>query len=179
MAVTYVDAYDKDPLVYAGQGTIGLELLKQNPDLDTILVPIGGGGLITGISAAVKGINPTIQVIGVQTEACPAMKASIEEDVFYDKYPTKGSICEALVGGIGALAYELHREAIDDIIIVSEKAIRQAVNHMIYEEKIIAEASSCVGIAALFQEADKIKGKNIAVVISGGNISKDLLKELL
>lgn len=177
--MTYVDAYDKDPLVYAGQGTIGLEILQQNPEIDTVLVPVGGGGLITGISAAVKGINPNIKVIGVQTEACPAMEASIDENHFYDKYPIDDSICEALVGGIGELAFELHREAIDDLIVVSEDSIREAVGHMVYEEKIIAEPSSCVAIAALKESADRIKGKNIAIVVSGGNISIDLLKEIL
>lgn len=177
--MTYVDAYDKDPIVYAGQGTVGLEILEQNPEIDTLLVPIGGGGLITGISAAAKAINPAIKVIGLQTEACPAMKASIEEDVFYDEYPTEKSICEALVGGVGQLAFNLNKQAIDDIIIVKEEMIRQAVNHMVYKEKVIAEASSCIGVAALLQEGEKIKGKEIAIVISGGNISEDLLRNII
>lgn len=177
--MTYVDAYDKDPLIYAGQGTVGIELLMQNPEIDTILVPIGGGGLITGISAAVKGINPKIKVIGVQTQACPAMKASVEEAVFYDKYPINDSICEALVGGIGELAFQLHSEAIDDIILVSETSIAQAVRHMVYKEKIIAEPSSCVGIAALMQEKDRFQSRHIAIIVSGGNIGQDLLKKLL
>ena len=177
--MTYVDAYDKDPLVYAGQGTVGLEILKQNPEIDTLLVPIGGGGLITGVSAAAKAINPSIKIIGLQTEACPAMKASIDEGVFYDEYPIEDSICEALVGGVGELAYALHKEAIDEIIIVKEEAIKQAVNHMVFKEKVIAEPSSCIGVAALFQEGDRIKGKQIAIVISGGNIGEALLNTII
>jgi threonine dehydratase len=177
--MTYVDAYDKDPLIYAGQGTVGVELLKQNPNIDTVLVPIGGGGLITGVSAAVKAINPKIKVIGVQTASCPAMMASVEEERFYDKYPIEDSICEALVGGIGELAYELHKEAIDDIVVVSEEAIKKAVRHMVYQEKIIAEPSSCVGIAALEEAGEKIPGKMIALIVSGGNISESLLKDVI
>lgn len=177
--MTYVDAYDKDPLVYAGQGTIGLEILEDCPDIDTILVPIGGGGLITGISAAVKVTKPDVKIIGLQTCACPAMVASLEEKVFYDTYPIKDSVCEALVGGVGELAYKLGHEAIDDIIVLEEDHIKEAVRHMVYEEKIVAEPSACLGIAALKHHSDRIGGGHIAVVVSGGNIGKDLLKKLL
>lgn len=177
--MTYVDAYNKDPLVYAGQGTVGLEILESCSDIDTILVPIGGGGLITGISAAVKGIRPDIKVIGLQTAACPAMVASLEEKVFYDTYPIKDSVCEALVGGVGELAYKLGHEAIDDIIVLEEDHIKEAVRHMVYEEKVVAEPSSCIGIAALKHHSDRIGGGNIAVVVSGGNIGQDLLRKLI
>ncbi len=177
--MTYVDAYDKDPLVYAGQGTVGVELLQQDSTIDTVLVPIGGGGLITGISAAVKAVNPNIKVIGLQTEACPAMKASIEENNFYDTYPIEASICEALVGGVGELAFELSKEAIDDIIIVTEENIRKAVRHMVLKEKVIAEPSSCIGVAALLQDRSRIEGNNVAIVVSGGNISEELLSQLM
>lgn len=177
--MTYIDAYYGDPLVYAGQGTIAIEILEQIPHIDTVMVPIGGGGLITGISVAAKTIKPSIKIIGLQTEACPAMIKSIRDNVFYDEYPSNDSICEALVGGVGELAYNMAQHCIDEIIEVKEAFIEKAVSHMIKKEKIIAEPSSCIGIAALMQDHDRINGKNIALIISGGNIDQDLMVELL
>lgn len=177
--MTYVDPYYGDTLVYAGQGTIAIEILEQNPDIDTIMVPIGGGGLITGISVAAKAIKPSIKIIGLQTEACPAMIKSLEDNVLYDEYPSKESICEALVGGVGELAYKMAKDCIDEIIEVKEAFIKKAVSHMIRKEKIVAEPSSCICIAALMQESERINGKNVALIISGGNIGEDLMVELL
>jgi threonine dehydratase len=177
--MTYIDAYYNDPIVYAGQGTVAIEIFDQNPDIDTILVPIGGGGLITGISVAAKKINPLVKIVGVQTEACPAMIKAIKDNIFYDAYPTKPSICEALVGGVGELAYQMSKDCIDEIIEVKESSIEKAVAHTIKKEKIIAEPSSAICIAAIMQEKHRIKGKNVALVISGGNIDEDLMVELL
>ncbi|WP_432408374.1 threonine ammonia-lyase [Wukongibacter sp. M2B1] len=177
--MTYIDPYYSDSLVYAGQGTTALEILEQNPDIDTIMIPIGGGGLITGISVAAKAIKPSIKIIGLQTEACPAMIRAMEDNIFYSEYPIAKTMCDALVGGVGKLAYEMSKECIDEIIEVKESFIEKAVSHMIRKEKFIAEPSSCIGIAAIMQEPDKIKGKNIALVISGGNIDEGLMVELL
>lgn len=177
--MTLVDAYDKDPMVYAGQGTIGIELLKDQENLTSILVPIGGGGLITGISSYVKSINPDIKVIGVQTEACPAMKASIDEDILYAEYPTSPSLCEALVGGIGALAFEHAKECIDDVLIVKETTIKKAVKHMLLTEKIVAEPSSCVTVAALMDHPNYDYGNHVALIISGNNLDEGLMLKLL
>ena len=106
--MTYIDAYYDDPKIYGGQGTVAVEILDQNPDIDTIVVPIGGGGLITGIAVAAKAIKPDIRIIGVQTEACPAMIRAYEDNVFYEEYPTTGdTICDALVGGVGKLSYDI------------------------------------------------------------------------
>ncbi|WP_432663639.1 threonine/serine dehydratase [Wukongibacter baidiensis] len=177
--MTYIDPYYGDPLVYAGQGTTALEILIQNPDIDTIMVPIGGGGLITGVSVAAKAIKSSIKIIGLQTEACPAMIKSLEDNVFYDEYPIDESICEALVGGVGELAYQMAKDCIDEIIEVKESFIERAVSHMIKKEKIVAEPSSCISIAALMQEPERFNGKNVALIISGGNIGEDLMVELL
>lgn len=173
--MTFIDAYDKDPVVYAGQGTAGVEILESDAQIDTILVPIGGGGLITGVGAAVKSINPHVRVVGVQTEACPAMKAALRDKILYDKYESKESICEALIGGIGELAYMMSHEVIDEVITVKEKTIHESLNHMLKREKIICEPSSAVGIAAIL-ECNQAFGKNIAVVVSGGNIGNEMMK---
>lgn len=176
--MTYIDGYDKDPLIYAGQGTAGLEILEKKPSISSILVPIGGGGLITGIAVAAKAIKPNIKIIGVQTEACPAMKASIEDQKLYSEYPSDPSVCEALIGGIGQLAYQ-HKSLIDDILIVKETTIKKAIGHMIKKEKLIVEPSSCTVVAALMDYPDYDFGKNVALLLSGSNIDTDLMMQVL
>ena len=112
--MTYIDPYYDDPKIYGGQGTIAIEILDQNPDIDTIVVPIGGGGLITGIAVAAKAIKPDIRMIGVQTEACPAMIRAYEDNVFYEEYPTTGdTVCDALVGGVGRLSYDILKDYVN------------------------------------------------------------------
>lgn len=177
--MTYVDAYDKDPYIYAGQGTAGLEIMMKHPTMDTILVPVGGGGLITGIGTAAKAINPNIRIIGIQTEACPAMKASIEENKLYAKYPSAPSLCEALIGGIGELAYEKSQDVIDDVLLIKEETLKRALQHMIKKEKLIIEASSCTVIAALMDHPEYDFGKETALLLSGSNLDTELMKNLL
>jgi threonine dehydratase len=177
--LTYIDAYYSDPLVYAGQGTIAIEILRQNPDIDTIVVPIGGGALITGIAVAAKALKPSIRVVGVQTEACPAMIAAYRDNVFYEEYPSEPSLCDALVGGIGELSYRMAKNYVDAFLTVSEESIGRAVSFMAKNEKYIVEAGSCVTVAAVMEHADEVGGSNVALVLSGGNIDGDVLTDLL
>ena len=178
--LTYIDAYYDDYKIYGGQGTIACEILRQNPEIDTIVVPIGGGGLSTGIAVAAKEIKPEVRVIGVQTEACPAFIKAFEDKVFYDEYPVSGdTICDATVGGCGKLAYEMLPEVIDDIIEIKESTIRKATKLMIRDERYIAEGGSCMTIAAVLDHHERVGGKNIALVISGGNIDGSLMTQLL
>ena len=177
--LTYIDAYYDDPKIYGGQGTIAIEILEEKPDIDTIVVPIGGGGLITGISVAAKAIKPEIKIIGVQTEACPAMIKSYEDGVFYDEYPCEDSICDSLIGGIGALSYKMAKDYVDKFIAVSEESIGKAVSFMARNEKFIVEAGSCTTVAAVMDKREEIGGKNIALVLSGGNIDGDMLLKLM
>jgi threonine dehydratase len=142
-------------------------------------VPIGGGGLITGIATYIKAMNPEIRIVGVQTEACPAMVKSYEDGVFYESYEIKDSICDALVGGIGKLSYDMAKTLVDDFIVVSEESIAKAVSFMAKDEKYIVEAGSCTTVAAVFDYKERIGGKNVALVLSGGNIDGELLKEIL
>lgn len=177
--LTYIDAYYDDPYIYGGQGTIGIEILEQNPDIDTIVVPIGGGGLITGIAVAAKHIKPDIKIIGVQTEACPAMVKAYEDNVFYEEYPNTETLCDSLIGGIGKLSYELAKDYVDEFLVVSENSIAKAVSFMAKQEKYIAEAGSCTTIAAVNEYPEKISGSNVALVISGGNIDGEILADTL
>jgi len=174
--LTFID-FDKE--VYAGQGSIAIEILTQNPEIDTIVVPIGGGGLITGIAVAAKAIKPDIRIIGVQTAACPAMIKSYEDGVHYAEYPSESSLCEALIGGVDQLSYEMVKDYVDEILAVSEKSIAQAVSFLITQEKIVAEAASCTTIAAVKDYAAQIGGKKIALVLSGGNIDGEMIKKIL
>ncbi len=178
--LTYIDAYYDDPKIYGGQGTIAIEILKQNPEIDTIIVPIGGGGMITGIAVAAKHLKPEIKIIGVQTEACPAMVASYKDNVFYEEYPITGdTVCDALVGGVGKLSYEILKDYVDELLVVKEDIIRKAVAFMIKDEKYIVEGGSCTTVAAVMQYPEKITGKNIALVMSGGNLDGKLMTEIL
>ena len=173
--LTYIDPYYDDVAIYAGQGTVGLEILQQNPSIDTILVPIGGGGLITGIATAAKAMRPDIRMIGVQTQACPAMARALEDHTFYPDFLSDESLCDALIGGIGKRAYEMASQCIDDVIVVSEKSIRHATTFLLQKEKIIAEPSSATTVAAVLNDPERVGGKAIALVISGGNIAESFL----
>ncbi|MMZ49756.1 L-threonine dehydratase catabolic TdcB [compost metagenome] len=177
--LTYIDAYYSDPEIYGGQGTVAIEILEQNQDIDTIVVPIGGGGLITGIAVAAKSIKPSIRIIGVQTEACPAMLKSYEDNIFYEEYPNEESLCDALIGGVGKLSYEMARYYVDDFIAVSERSIAQAVSFMAKEEKYIVEAGSATAVAAITDHKERIGGRNVALVLTGGNIDGDVLTKIL
>lgn len=176
--LTFIDSYFDDEIVYAGQGTIALEILEKNKNIDTILAPIGGGGLISGIAIAAKNLNKNIKVYGVQTEACPAMKASLDDNICYEKYDTKESVCESLVGGIGPLSFEICKDYVDDILIVSEEEIKSATAFMGLQELIIVEPSSATVVAAYEKYKDQLFGKNTALVISGGNPHAKLILDI-
>ena len=134
---------------------------------------------MTGIAVAAKAIKPEIRIIGVQTEACPAMIKAYEEEVFYEEYPCEESLCDSLIGGIGALSYEMAKDYVDDFIAVSEDTIGRAVSFMAREEKYIVEAGSCTTVAAVMDFRERIGGKNVALVLSGGNIDGNVLHELM
>ncbi|HHZ03107.1 MAG TPA: threonine/serine dehydratase [Tissierellia bacterium] len=176
--MTYIDSCSDVQLI-AGQGTVGLEIMEQNSDIDTIIVPIGGGGLITGISVAAKHMNPNVKIIGVQTAACPAMVKSLEDNVLYEEFPSEDSICDALIGGVTEIPFKMAKKCIDDILVVSEESIRKATKLLLTEEKVVAEPSGAVGVAALLENPKYFEGKNIAIVISGGNLDKDLMEKII
>ena len=176
--LTFVDPCS-DREVIAGQGTIGLEILEQQPEIDTIVVPIGGGGLITGVAVAAKAKKPGLRVIGVQTAACPAMAASLRDGVCYEEYPIGESVCDALVGGVGRIGYEMASQCIDQVLVLEEEEIKAAAASLIGEEKVLAECAGAVGAAAVRHSPELFQGHQTAVVISGGNIDPGLVRSLL
>ena len=177
--LTNIDSCHDDILVYAGQGTVALEILEQEPEIDTIVVPIGGGGIATGVALAAKRINPAIRVYGVQTEACPAMVASIADGVCYEEYPIGPTLCDALVGGVGALSYEMLPELLDDILVVKEETVRRAAAFLLTEEKFVIEAGSATTVAAVWDWPEKFTGKKTALILTGGNIDGETIRKVL
>jgi threonine dehydratase len=176
--MTFIDACS-DPWVIAGQGSIALELMDAIPGMDAVLVPIGGGGMASGVAAAVKAAKPEIKVFGVQTKACPAMVRSLADDICYEAFPNDESICDALIGGIGPLPFEMVGKYIDDIIVVSEEDIAEAVRNIFLSERIVAEPAGAISFAAASEKYLGGEYRSIAVVISGGNITTDLFQKIV
>ncbi len=167
------DDYD----VIAGQGTIGLEVMEDCPDLDIILVPVGGGGLISGIAIAAKHINPDIKIIGVQAERFPSLHRAVNNN----DYTAKGStLAEGIaVKTIGEKTYEICKDMVDDILLVSEDALEEAVCMLMTIEKTVPEGAGAAPLAAINSYPDVFKGKKVAMIVSGGNIDPRLLASLL
>lgn len=163
--------------VIAGQGTIGLEVMEACPDLDIILVPVGGGGLISGIAIAAKHINPDIKIIGVQAERFPSLHRAVNNN----DYTAKGStLAEGIaVKTIGDRTYEICKDLVDDILLVSEDALEEAVCMLMTIEKTVPEGAGAAPLAAITSYPDIFKGKKVAMIVSGGNIDPRLLASLL
>lgn len=178
--LTMVHPFD-DPMVIAGQGTIGLELLEEFPEIDTAIVPLSGGGLISGIAVALKSANENIRVIGVSMERGPAMVESLKagKPVEVVEEPT---LADALAGGIGienSYSFNLVRQLVDDTVLVSEEEIATGMAFALKEEHLVLEGGGAVGLAALLQRKVENLGKNVALVVSGGNVSAGTLARII
>lgn len=176
----YVDPGQDDPQVYAGHGTVGYEIALLHPSIDTIVAPVGSGGLITGVAVGARIVRPDMRIVGVQTAACPSMYQSLKDGMCYTSYPVTGdTICEAVVGGAGRLAYEMLPDLIDQWVIVSEESIRDALRFMVQEEQTVIEGGSAMVVAAVREYPDLVGGTNVALVISGGNVDGYMLARVL
>jgi threonine dehydratase len=176
--LVYIHPFD-DELIVAGQGTVGLELHDQNPDLDAVVVPVGGGGLIAGIGLVMKELNPKIRVIGVQCEQVPSMRAALENGRPVQVPPARTIADGISVRAVGAIPFEIARRYLDEIVTVSEGEIAQAVLQLLEIEKTVAEGAAAVGLAALVHKRISLPGKNVALVISGGNIDMNLVSRII
>ncbi|MFQ5865903.1 MAG: threonine/serine dehydratase [bacterium] len=176
-ALTFIHAFS-DLEIIAGQGTIGLEILAELPDVKTVVVPIGGGGLISGIAVAVKSMNPKVKIIGVQSEASPAMYHAIHVGKVVET-PIEATIADGLAGRfVTELTLSLTQEYVDDIVLVSEPTIEEALLLILESEHMLVEGSAAVGVAALLE--NKItSGDKTIIVLTGSNVDIDLLKSLL
>jgi threonine dehydratase len=173
----YISAYD-DVDVVAGQGTVGLEIMHDLPDVDTIVVPIGGGGLIAGIATVAKTINPLIKVIGVNPEASPSAYLSKRDGQPYDPYDHEPTLAHGLAGGFGRVPFMIGMMLIDDIVLVSEDEMKRGIAALIDSDQILLEASGVAAIAAVLAGKVTDAGKCVAV-LSGGNIDAETLRLVL
>ncbi|WND02534.1 threonine ammonia-lyase [Temperatibacter marinus] len=169
---TFLHPFD-DPLVIAGQGTVAQEMLEDIPDLDTLLIPIGGGGLISGMAVAAKAVNPNIKIIGVQTESFPSMKNAMDGSTHTFDSPT---IAEGIaVKTPGTYTQAVVKKLVDDILIIPETRIEEAIVLMMEIEKVVVEGAGATGLAALMEFPEKFKGRKVGMVLTGGNIDSRLL----
>ncbi|OIQ74987.1 L-threonine dehydratase catabolic TdcB [mine drainage metagenome] len=174
--LTFIHPYD-DPLIIAGQGTIALEMLAAVPDLDVLLVPIGGGGLVSGMAVAAKTLKPGIEVIGVQATLYPSMFNLIKGQ----HLPMRGdTLAEGIaVKAPGLITSAIVRALVDDIVLVTEQQIEQALSLLITIEKTVTEGAGAAGLAAVLANQERFKGRALGLVLSGGNIDTRLLSSVL
>jgi len=167
------------PEVIVGHGTIGLEILQDNPDIDMILVPISSAGLIAGVALAAKELNPKVKIIGVQPEGCSAthlsfQKSSVQTIEYVD------TICDALVATKpGTLPFETMQKYVDDVVLVSEDSVKKAVGLLFEKTKLVVEPSGAVGIAALLSKVVSAENGRVVSLLSGGNVSRKNFIEFL
>jgi threonine dehydratase len=173
---TFVHAFD-DPQIIAGAGTVGLEMLEDAPDLDAITVPIGGGGLMSGVSIAARALKPDIELIGVEAELYPSMKCAIQGC----NLPLGG---DTLAEGIavkqpGELTSRILKDLASDVVLVSERDLERAVAMLVGIEKTVVEGAGAAGLAAMLADPARFKGKKVATLLCGGNIDTHLLANVL
>lgn len=175
---TFVHPFD-DPHIIAGQGTIGLEIFEQLRDVDDVLVPIGGGGLIAGIAIALKQLNPRIRIIGVEADGAQSMKASMEKGS-----PITLNSADTIADGIavkspGKLTFDITRNLVDELVVVNDAEIARTAYLLLQRAKILTEPAGVVAMAAvLFQKANT-KGRKVIPIISGGNANMSILEQIL
>ncbi len=174
--LVFVHPYDDEAIV-AGQGTVALEMLRAQPDIDTLVIAVGGGGLISGMATAAKAIRPDIQIIGVQTERFPAMYNAIKGTHLPQGNST---IAEGIaVGTPGVITEAIIRDKVDDMLLVDEGDIEQAIVMLLEIEKTLVEGAGAAGLAALIKHPQRFAGKKVGLVLCGGNIDPLLLASII
>ncbi|HIF09445.1 MAG TPA: threonine ammonia-lyase [Sneathiellales bacterium] len=175
-AMTFIHPFD-DPLIIAGQGTIGLEILEDVTDLDVLVVPVGGGGLIAGIAIAAKALKPEIEVIGAEAALIPSMRQKLYADAEPSGYQT---IAEGIaVERVSDLAAALLKDRLDDILLLSENSMEHAICLFLGIEKTLAEGAGAAALAAVIGHPDRFRGRKVGLILSGGNIDSRLLASVL
>ena len=178
MGYTFIHPFD-DEQVIAGQGTIGLEILDQLSDVDAVIVPVGGGGLISGVAFAIKSLNPDIKVYGVQAEGASSMVNSVHDHQI-EKLESVKTIADGIaVKEPGKLTFELCEKYVDELVTVTEDEISTAILTLIEQHKLIAEGAGAVSVAAALFNKVPVKGKKVVCVVSGGNIDVTILSRVI
>lgn len=175
---TFLHAFN-DPAVIAGQGTVGLELLDQIPDLEAVVVPVGGGGLISGIACAIKENRPGVRIIGVESTALPSMAAALAAHQPVE-IPASPTVADGVaVRKVGDLTLQLAEKYVDEMVTVDDEETAMAILRLLEKQKTLAEGAGAIGIAALLQHRTSLRGKRTAVIITGGNIDVTLLAHII
>ncbi|XP_076440664.1 L-threonine ammonia-lyase-like isoform X2 [Babylonia areolata] len=177
--LTYINGYDH-PNILAGQGTMGLEILSQVPDMDACIIPVGGGGLIAGVALAIKSLKPSVQIYGVESEKCASFSASLQAGhPMYTK--SQSTLADGLaVPLVGVNAFETAKNLIDKMVIVKEENIAMSILRLIEQEKAVVEGAGATGLAAIIEGlVPELKGKKVVVVLCGGNIDTTALGRVL
>lgn len=175
--LTLVHPYD-DPRVIAGQGTVALEMIEARPDIESIIVPVGGGGLIAGVATAIKGRRPDIEVVGAQTERFPSLAALM--GFWSGDAPGGTSVAEGIaVRTPGLVTREIARTLVDRMCVVPERSIEEAIALLLQIEKTLCEGAGAAGLAAILTEPEHFRGRRVGLVLSGGNIDSRLLANVL
>jgi threonine dehydratase len=178
--LTMVKPFD-DPAVIAGQGTIGLELIEDLPDLDTVLVPLSGGGLMAGIAFVLKSMSPRIRVIGLSLDVSAPMHESLKAGRPVE-IEEKDSLGDALLGGIGLdneLTFPICRDLVDEVVLISEQEIADGLFYAFHNHRLVVEGAGIVGLSALVAGKATSLGHSVAVVLSGGNVDTRVLAEIV
>ncbi|MBI4562314.1 MAG: pyridoxal-phosphate dependent enzyme, partial [Candidatus Rokubacteria bacterium] len=176
--LVFVHPFD-DPRVIAGQGTIGLELLEQCPDLEAVVVPVGGGGLLAGISVAIKALKPLVQVIGVQADELPAMRRALAAGAPVMLSPAATIADGIAVRQVGAITLEVARRLVDEVVSVDEEEIANAILLLLEIEKTVVEGAGATTLAALVNKKVALGGRTVALVLSGGNIDVNVISRII
>ncbi|MDE5757116.1 MAG: pyridoxal-phosphate dependent enzyme, partial [Allobaculum sp.] len=175
---TFIHPFD-DELVIAGQGTIGLEILDQLDEVEAVVVPVGGGGLISGVAYAIKTLRPDVKVYGVQSEGAASMVSSLQEDQIVCLEEVRTIADGIKVKEPGENTFDLVRNYVDDIVTVSDDEVAGAILHLIETQKLITEGAGAVSVAAVMYDKLPVQGKNVVCLLSGGNIDVTILSKVI
>ncbi len=174
----FIHAFDDDGVI-AGQGTVGVEVMEELKDADTVLVPVGGGGLIAGVAIAVKAVSPKTEVIGVQTESAPSAYVSFREKKMTQTVPLSTLADGIAVGKVGEKTLEIMNRYVDDMCLVTESSIARAILLFLERKKLVVEGAGAVPLAALLEKGERFRGKKVVLVVSGGNIDFTLIDKII
>ena len=178
MGMTFIHPFDDDAVI-AGQGTIALEILEENPDVEAIVVPIGGGGLISGVAYAVKALRPEVKVYGVQAAGAPSMVKSVGEGEILTLDSVKTIADGIAVKQPGTTTFEICSKYVDDIVTVTDDETATAILTLMEKQKLVAEGAGAVSVAAVMFDKVPVKGKNTVCIVSGGNIDVTILSRVI
>lgn len=174
----FVHPFD-DPDIIAGQGTVGLEIIESFQNAQAVFVPVGGGGLIAGIAVVLKGLSPSVKIVGVQSSAAPSMFVSLKNGEV-----TESDVGQTIADGIavkkpGTLCFEIARRLVDEVVTVDEREIEDALLLLTERKRIVVEGAGAVGLSGLLKRKDEFRGENVVVVVSGGNIDINILARII